>query len=542
MHADIAVAAPRPKAWLPVRLTGLADERLARLVADGADRAFAVLYERYHQPLYRYCRSIVRNETDAQDALQSAFASALVALRRGQRDAPLRPWLYRIAHNEAVSLLRRRRAGEQPSAETESLLPSIEDAAATRARLTALVEDLQSLPERQRAALVMRELSGLTHEEIASALQMSIGAAKQAVFEARRSLMEFAEGRAMLCQEIQRIVSDGDRRILRSRRVRAHLGDCERCAEFAAAIRSRRDDLHALVPTLPAAAAAASLASITRSSPAHAGGGGAVAAAGAQTASLALSAKALTAGALVAATAAAGAVGVARIESSSTGHHAPIPTTSGRHVASGATAGMGATGLETGNQSVLGGAFGSSQAGASPAVRAATAAGRQGTSRSRVASRSSASGAGPGLAGTASAAATRGARLTGPAMAGARQHARGRATGRGSRAVGQRDAHPGAGTHPGPRLPHTHAAGRSTTPSGGAGPSHAPGNPAPGAGGAGRTSGSSGNGSEGAGGSPVAGGSGGAGGSPGSGGGRPPTQAQGGSGGAPTHASRTGAR
>ncbi len=92
---------------MPTRL--LSDERLARSVGQGNDRAFNALYSRYHQQLYRYCHSIVRHEADAQDALQSTFTAALTALRRSQRDAPLRPWLYRIAHNESISLLRRRR-------------------------------------------------------------------------------------------------------------------------------------------------------------------------------------------------------------------------------------------------------------------------------------------------------------------------------------------------------------------------------------------------------------------------------------------------
>ncbi|HZE06057.1 MAG TPA: RNA polymerase sigma factor, partial [Solirubrobacteraceae bacterium] len=137
-----------------VRLGALGDERLARLVGRGSERAFASLYERYHQPLYRYCRSLVRDESDAQDVLQSTFAGAFGALRRGLRDAPLRPWLFRIAHNEAVSLLRRRERAHTSSDEVEVLAPSAEDAAAERARLALLVADLQDLPERQRGALL----------------------------------------------------------------------------------------------------------------------------------------------------------------------------------------------------------------------------------------------------------------------------------------------------------------------------------------------------------------------------------------------------
>src|SRR3954452_16198223 len=74
---------------------------------------FAAVYERHHQALYRYCRSILRHEEDAQDALQNTMARAFSALQSEQRDFELRPWLFRIAHNEAISILRRRRPTEE---------------------------------------------------------------------------------------------------------------------------------------------------------------------------------------------------------------------------------------------------------------------------------------------------------------------------------------------------------------------------------------------------------------------------------------------
>jgi len=73
--------------------------------------------------------------------------------------------------------------------------PSADERADARATLGALLADLAALPERARGALVMRELGGLSHEEIAAALGMSAGAAKQAIFEARTALAEIAEGR-----------------------------------------------------------------------------------------------------------------------------------------------------------------------------------------------------------------------------------------------------------------------------------------------------------------------------------------------------------
>jgi RNA polymerase sigma factor (sigma-70 family) len=250
--------------WPPLRLPRLGDERLARLVARGNSRAFAAVYDRYHQPLYRYCRSILRDDVDAQDALQSTFMRALAALKRDQRSAPLRPWLFRIAHNEAISVLRRRGRGEESLADTSlPLAASAEDQAGERAQLAVLLSDLAALPDRARSALVMRELSGLSHEEIAIALRTTPGAAKQAIFEARRGLQECAEGRAMHCTEVCQAISEGDRRLLRGRRVRAHLHDCASCAAFASAIGARQSDLRALVPILPAAASAAVLARAT---------------------------------------------------------------------------------------------------------------------------------------------------------------------------------------------------------------------------------------------------------------------------------------
>ncbi|HET8978465.1 MAG TPA: sigma-70 family RNA polymerase sigma factor [Solirubrobacteraceae bacterium] len=305
-HVSPSPPAAAPSAVLPLRLTG--EERLARLVGHGNEAAFTVLYQRFHQPVYRYCRSLVGNDTDAQDALQTTFTRALVALRDGRRDAPLRPWLFRIAHNESISLLRRRRPEQELADDPGSTVPSPHEVAEERARVKQLLSDLGALPERQRGALVMRELSGLSHEEIGHALGISVGAAKQTVLEARRSLQEFSEGRGMRCDEIQQIVSDGDRRALRGRRVRAHLRGCAGCAAFAEAVSTRRRDLLALAPALPPAAASGLLAKITGAGSGHGGGGlGATAGATGKGLGAAMSAKTLTTGAMVLTTAAVGA-------------------------------------------------------------------------------------------------------------------------------------------------------------------------------------------------------------------------------------------
>ncbi|MGH2943549.1 MAG: RNA polymerase sigma factor, partial [Solirubrobacteraceae bacterium] len=139
----------------------MGDEPLAGRAAAGDEAAFTALYERYHGPLLGYCRSILLNAEDAHDATQSALENALRALPRREPGRPLRPWLYRIAHNEAINIVRRR----QPVADVDTAalltVPGPEVDAEQRTRLAQLVDDLRTLPERQRGALVMRELSGL---------------------------------------------------------------------------------------------------------------------------------------------------------------------------------------------------------------------------------------------------------------------------------------------------------------------------------------------------------------------------------------------
>ena len=85
------------------------DDRLALRATSGDGRAFAAIFRRHHQSLYRYCLAILGDSQDAQDALQNTMVKVLRALPGEERNIELKPWLYRIAHNESIELLRRRR-------------------------------------------------------------------------------------------------------------------------------------------------------------------------------------------------------------------------------------------------------------------------------------------------------------------------------------------------------------------------------------------------------------------------------------------------
>lgn len=230
------------------------DARLARRAAAGDERAFAAIYRRYHQNLYRFCLSIVGRPEDAQDALQNTMVKALRALPGEEREIQLKPWLYRVAHNESIDLLRKRREGVNLEAVSVAGPVELTETVARRERLGRLLVDLETLPDRQRSALVMRELSGLDYAQIAGALESSESVARQAVYEARLNLRELEAGREMDCALVTRQISAADGRKIRRRDIQAHLRACPDCRAFRDAIESRQGDLAALAP-LPAVAA-----------------------------------------------------------------------------------------------------------------------------------------------------------------------------------------------------------------------------------------------------------------------------------------------
>ncbi len=166
------------------------DRRLVTLVREGYENAFEEIVRRYGKPLTRYAAAIVGGR--AEDVTQDAFSKALLALRRDGAEIELRPWLFRIVRNTALNDLRDSPPSAAALAEVIASGASPAEELERREELADLMRRLQSLPEAQRAAIVMRELEGLSHEEIASALGLSDGGARQAIYRARRSLRDGA--------------------------------------------------------------------------------------------------------------------------------------------------------------------------------------------------------------------------------------------------------------------------------------------------------------------------------------------------------------
>ncbi|MGH2615431.1 MAG: RNA polymerase sigma factor [Thermomicrobiales bacterium] len=162
-------------------ITGVLDED-ARVVAlaKSDPRAFAPLYARYFDPVYRYCYRRLGNSEAAADATAQVFAKALAALPRYREDAPsFRSWLFAIAHNVIADDLRARRpvAPMAAAREVAATGPSPEEVVLSEEAGCTVRALLASLPPDQRQILELR-LAGLTGPEIAAALGRSLGAVK----------------------------------------------------------------------------------------------------------------------------------------------------------------------------------------------------------------------------------------------------------------------------------------------------------------------------------------------------------------------------
>jgi RNA polymerase sigma factor (sigma-70 family) len=226
------------------------DQRLAEWVAAGSESAFEVLYDRHHRPVLSFCRHMLGSLDEAEDALQHTFMSAYRDLLRSGPPAAVRPWLFVIARNRCISVLRARRelpAETVPERASDRLALDV----AVREELRAVFAGLTRLPDDQRAALVLSELGDFSHDEIARILDCRREQVKSYVFQARSALAADRVARNTPCAEIREQLSAFRGAQLRRNALRRHLDGCAGCREFRETLRSQRRQLRALLPVAP---------------------------------------------------------------------------------------------------------------------------------------------------------------------------------------------------------------------------------------------------------------------------------------------------
>ena len=169
------------------------DTRLTNLARAGSEPAFEAIVARYRRSLVRYCASVV-GDGDAEEAVQDTLLKAHAALLRGDPVRRLSPWLHVVAHNTALSYLRARSSRPQAADTDYDWCATMDSSAEHRQELGEVLDAVRSLPDRQRDAIVMRELEGRSYDEIAARLGSSEGAVRQLLHRARSSVRERVAG------------------------------------------------------------------------------------------------------------------------------------------------------------------------------------------------------------------------------------------------------------------------------------------------------------------------------------------------------------
>ncbi|MEX0993176.1 MAG: RNA polymerase sigma factor [Solirubrobacterales bacterium] len=284
----------------PGRFAGLAsDERLIARVRRGDEAAFTVIYKRYQPRLLSFCRHMLSSQAEAEDAVQQTFVNAYRDISGSDKQLQLRPWLYRIARNQCLTMLRARKqtvelSGQEPS------LAGLSQQVQERGDLRSMLADLAALPYEQREALVLVELHDNSHSEVADVLGCDREKVKSLVFQARSSLMKSRQSRDVSCTEIQQQLSVLRGGALRRTVIRRHLEHCEGCRAFRSEVKRQRAAMAAVLPVVPAVTLKFGAAS------ALAAGKAAVASAGAGAAAGGSSGAAAVAGTAAATSASAG--------------------------------------------------------------------------------------------------------------------------------------------------------------------------------------------------------------------------------------------
>src|SRR3954447_19206355 len=222
------------------------DQKLVARIRRGDDRAFKVLYERYHRRIHAYVLGMAKDHGRAEDVTQEVFVSALRRMRETEQPLALKPWLYQIAKNSCIDAFRRSQRAEEVSIDADDALapgdhsrlvgagPSPDAAVAAKQDLDNLCGAFGGLNDTHHEILVLRELEGLSYQEIGKRMGMSRPAVESTLFRARRRLSEeyddIVSGAG--CRRIMQLIGVAVSSRLGSRdarRLARHVSHCQPC-------------------------------------------------------------------------------------------------------------------------------------------------------------------------------------------------------------------------------------------------------------------------------------------------------------------------
>lgn len=189
------------------RLTQRDIEMLVERARQGDRAAFGQLVDEYKDKIYNYVARMLNDPYEAEDVTQEAFLRAFRSLPRFRGASSFHTWLYRIASNLAIDVVRKRKRQEptfsldepleSDDGEYEREIPdetgSPEDRSSTRETRVAVRRAIMDLPEKLRDVMILYELQGETYEDIADILDVPLGTVKSRLFNARNRLKDSLE-------------------------------------------------------------------------------------------------------------------------------------------------------------------------------------------------------------------------------------------------------------------------------------------------------------------------------------------------------------
>lgn len=179
------------------------DQVLVERAQQGDKKAFGMLVEKYHRKLGRLLGRMIRDQAEVEDVVQESFIKAYRALHNFRGDSAFYTWLYRIGINTAKNYLVS--MGRRPQVMQKVEIDDVEnfddggemrtmdtpETALMTKQIAQVVNDtVASLPEELRTAITLREIEGLSYEEIATLMQCPIGTVRSRIFRARETISE----------------------------------------------------------------------------------------------------------------------------------------------------------------------------------------------------------------------------------------------------------------------------------------------------------------------------------------------------------------
>lgn len=186
---------------------GTDDLTLVKRVRSGDQRAFRLLVERYQRKVYGVALGMLKDKEEARDVAQEAFIKVYRYIDHFKGDASFYTWLYRITVNVCIDVIRKRRGGHGEAVEFDESLPmdvneanlgvlgsrlgtNPQKGALRRELAEKIQEALEQVPEKHRAILLLREVEGMSYEDLARTLEIPKGTVMSRLFHARAKVQK----------------------------------------------------------------------------------------------------------------------------------------------------------------------------------------------------------------------------------------------------------------------------------------------------------------------------------------------------------------